>query len=195
MGTAALVLGIVGAVFAFLPFGVFIALPLGVLALVFGLIGWIRGRGAVGGAIAGVVLGIAAVAIPVVALVQAGQEVADAGRDLAEAGKNLANISSPAGPAPRQAPPGRTILDLTGDGPKQTDKFTVSGDWHVQWSYDCTKTDTPVDSLVVQVLGGNTEIPVTHLGPTGADTQAYHDAGTFYLSVSSNCSWHVVVTG
>ncbi|MFD1052139.1 hypothetical protein ACFQ1S_44480, partial [Kibdelosporangium lantanae] len=100
-----------------------------------------------------------------------------------------------AGPAPRQAPPGRTILDLTGDGPKQTDKFTVSGDWHVQWSYDCTKTDTPVDSLVVQVLGGNTEIPVTHLGPTGADTQAYHDAGTFYLSVSSNCSWHVVVTG
>ena len=60
--TAALVLGIIGAVFAFIPIAnVFTAYPLGALAIIFGGIGVYKKHG--GKAIAGLILGIAAVVI------------------------------------------------------------------------------------------------------------------------------------
>lgn len=65
LGTAALVLGIVAAVFSFIPVvGIFLAIPLGILALIFGGIGMFRAfRGSAsnkGVAISGTALGIAA---------------------------------------------------------------------------------------------------------------------------------------
>lgn len=62
LGTTALVLGIIGAVFALIPVvGVFLAVPLGVLALIFGVVGVVRAsKGTAnnkGPAIAGTVLG------------------------------------------------------------------------------------------------------------------------------------------
>ncbi|MEU1628323.1 hypothetical protein ABZ746_23925 [Streptomyces sp. NPDC020096] len=75
LGTAALVLGIVGTVAAVTLFGVIVGLPLGVLALVFGIIGRRRARRGEatngGQALSGAILGAAAIAvsIAVIALV------------------------------------------------------------------------------------------------------------------------------
>ncbi|MBR2996898.1 DUF4190 domain-containing protein [Candidatus Saccharibacteria bacterium] len=60
--TAALVLGIIGAVFAFMPVvNIFIAYPLGALAIIFGAIGVYKKHG--GKAIAGLILGIATIVV------------------------------------------------------------------------------------------------------------------------------------
>jgi hypothetical protein len=58
LAIAALVLGIVGAVFGFIPITFVIALICGVLALIFGLIGRRHGMGK-----AGLILGIVAIAL------------------------------------------------------------------------------------------------------------------------------------
>ena len=67
IGTAAGVLGIVGAVLMFIPFVDFIAVVLGLLAVVFGAVGLSRAKNLGGAgrgmAITGIVLGIVAVAI------------------------------------------------------------------------------------------------------------------------------------
>ncbi len=69
-GVAALVLGIIGFIFALIPlFGIFIAWPCAVLAVVFGGVGMIfafKGRANKGVAIAGTVLGIAALVVSIV---------------------------------------------------------------------------------------------------------------------------------
>ena len=62
--TAALVLGIIGAVFAFMPIvKIFVACPLGALAIIFGAIGVYKKHG--GKAIAGLILGIASIVVTV----------------------------------------------------------------------------------------------------------------------------------
>jgi hypothetical protein len=73
LGTAALVVGIVGAVAAVSCFGAVLGLPLGVLALVFGIVGRRRVRRAEatngGQALAGIILGAVAVVISIVMVV------------------------------------------------------------------------------------------------------------------------------
>ncbi len=74
-GTAALVLGVAGTVAAITCFGVVVGLPLGILAVVFGAVGWRRARRGEatngGQALSGAILGAAAVllSIAMIALV------------------------------------------------------------------------------------------------------------------------------
>jgi hypothetical protein len=81
-GVAALVLGIVGFAFAWIPiFGLFIAWPCAVLAVVFGGIGMIfafKGRASKGITIAGAVLGMAALVLSIVLSAQAANAIDDA---------------------------------------------------------------------------------------------------------------------
>lgn len=70
LGTAALVLGIVGAVFAFIPVvGIFIAIPLAVLAVIFGVIGLVRASRTTatnkGPALSGAILGGVALVVTI----------------------------------------------------------------------------------------------------------------------------------
>lgn len=68
MAVAALVLGIIGAVFGLIPITFFIALICGVLALIFGIVGWRkanRGAERKGMAIAGLVLSLVALGLGV----------------------------------------------------------------------------------------------------------------------------------
>jgi uncharacterized membrane protein YvlD (DUF360 family) len=72
MGTAALVCGIIGLVFAIIPIvGMFLGLPLGILAVVFGAVGISRVRRNVanngGSAVAGLITGILAVVLAIIA--------------------------------------------------------------------------------------------------------------------------------
>jgi hypothetical protein len=66
--TAALVLGIIGLVFAFIPiFGIFIAIPLGVLAVIFAVIGLVKKNK--GLSIAGLITGALAILLSIVMFV------------------------------------------------------------------------------------------------------------------------------
>ena len=86
LGTAALVLGIIGVIFAFIPFLCWIGTILGGLAVIFGLIGHSRkrkGQATNGGAaIAGWVLGAIALVLSVIFMVMAALAVNQAVNDL-----------------------------------------------------------------------------------------------------------------
>ncbi|MGH3098115.1 MAG: DUF4352 domain-containing protein [Streptosporangiales bacterium] len=86
LAVAALVLGIIGVVFALIPlFGIFMAVPLGILALVFGGIGMVfafgSNRASKGISTSGTALGAAAIIVAAVmttAVFSAAEDVADA---------------------------------------------------------------------------------------------------------------------
>jgi hypothetical protein len=92
LATAALVLGIVGAVFGLIPLTFFIALICGVLALIFGIIGWRaanKGRGRKGLAVSGTVLGIVALLLAFAGIFIIGEAANDLQDDLDEINQEL----------------------------------------------------------------------------------------------------------
>jgi hypothetical protein len=98
-------------------------------------------------------------------------------------------------PTPTQK---KTILSLDGNGDKQTQKFTVSGDWDLEWSYDCSSRG--IDSGAYYATIYNDDGTRSYENPEvsqslvkSSDTQHYYKDGTFYLNISSTCSWHVNV--
>jgi hypothetical protein len=123
------------------------------------------------------------------------------------AGKTASPSSSPAAAdkgsasasaASTPAHVAQVLLDVTGTGIKSTNKFTTSGDWDLNWSYDCSNFGSSGNFSVV-LYGQNSSdmkgIPVNELGAKGADVSHQHDAGTFYLEMNSECAWHVTVKG
>lgn len=111
------------------------------------------------------------------------------------------------GPAPTGSatPPSganQIIARFSGSGTQNTASFITSASWHLSWSY----WGCPSGTSNFQVTEYNTDgsldlngISVNELG-TGRGpvaTYAYGDAGTHYLSVSTEgCSWLLVpVTG
>ena len=108
-----------------------------------------------------------------------------------------AAAAKPAQNTPRQPV---VLLDLTGSGTKQTQKFTTSGDWTLTWSYDCSSALGAQGNFIVMVYNADgsadyNDTTVNQLGTSGSDTEYYYDAGTHYLSINSECSWHVTAKG
>lgn len=94
MAVAALVCGIVGAVLGLIPFTFFLALILGVCAVVFGPLGWNRANkqpaaGRKGLAIAGTVLGIVAILLGIVGAAIVDDTVDDVNQDIEEATESI----------------------------------------------------------------------------------------------------------
>jgi len=103
------------------------------------------------------------------------------------------------------------MLDLQGSGTKTTAKFTTSGDWNLDWSYDCTAGLTRNGvipsgyhcSFIVHVLtpDGHRSLEnqgVSQLAVKDQGEENYHTGGTFYLTVDVCCSdntWTLKVTG
>ena len=92
-----------------------------------------------------------------------------------------------------------TLLDIQGDGTKTTEKFTTSGDdWDMSWSYNCSGFGGR-GNFIVEVASGDggfsSNQSVNQLGASGSDVEHYHSGGTFYLKVSSECSWSIKVVG
>lgn len=98
---------------------------------------------------------------------------------------------------PAAAP--QTLLDISGQGTKQTQKFTTAGDWTLSYSYDCSKfgSEGNFQTFTYNDDGSmdSDDIGVNRLGTSGSDTMNYYDAGTHYLSINSECSWRVTVEG
>lgn len=100
----------------------------------------------------------------------------------------------------QQAPPvPQTLLDLSGSGTKTTQKFTAAGDWDLAWSYDCSNFGYQ-GNFIVSVYNGDgtmsfTNSGINQLGKSGSDVDHYHQGGTFYLQVNSECKWKINIKG
>lgn len=104
--------------------------------------------------------------------------------------------NQPSSPTPPQP---QTLLDISGQGNKQTQKFTTSGDWTLTYNYDCSQAGG-TGNFMVDIYNDDgtpdtSDTSVNELGASGTDIEYYYDAGTFYLSINSECSWHVTVKG
>jgi hypothetical protein len=88
------------------------------------------------------------------------------------------------------------VLKISGNGLKSTQKFTVVSDWDLGWTYDCGDAVGGRGNFVVQIyngIGTFIAVAVNQLGPSGQDVSYFHQGGTYYLQIISQCAWHVVV--
>jgi len=93
----------------------------------------------------------------------------------------------------------QSLLDISGSGTKSTQKFTAAGDWDLNWTYNCKNFGNQGNFQVFVYNGdGSTSFqnsPVNQLGASGTDVEHYHNGGTFYLQVNSECNWKIQVKG
>jgi hypothetical protein len=101
------------------------------------------------------------------------------------------------------------LVDEHGSGPggQTTEVFTVSGDWDLRWSYDCSsslgnqypKLDRCDFFLTVKQLSDCQVSPenqgIAQHGAPDHGVVHYHAGGTFYFLVDSYGSWTFTVTG
>ncbi len=98
-------------------------------------------------------------------------------------------------PVPSSAP--QVLLDLKGIGSQTSPHFTVGGDWVLDWSYDCSPPGTQGTFAVTlyEADGDVVKVLVTEKGIGGEDLVREREQDSFYVGVTSTCSWHVVVRG
>lgn len=104
------------------------------------------------------------------------------------------------GQAPAQASAtavAKVQLDKTGSGIDNTPSFTTSGDWEVDWSYDCSDfgQSSNFGIFVFNSGGSLSDVAANQHGTKGAGLSNEHQGGTYYLEVDSPCYWHVIVKG
>ncbi len=75
----------------------------------------------------------------------------------------------------------------------QTQQFTVAGPWTATWTYNCSNFGT-AGVFDYFVNGSSTDFGPNISGHSGNGTEYYTDAGTFSLSIISECNWTIVVS-
>jgi hypothetical protein len=91
------------------------------------------------------------------------------------------------------------LANVRGSEPQKTQPFKATGDWLVNWSYDCSGAHA-VQGFTVDVFNGNGvpsygSQPITGDGLSGSGSYAYHRGGEYYLDINSHCQWQVQVKG
>ena len=90
-----------------------------------------------------------------------------------------------------------TVLNVRGSGTKSTKTFTVGDEWDLGWSYNCSGFSDGTGNFIVSIErkggGVSTQVGVNQLGANGDSTEHYHDGGTFFLEINSECTWAVKV--
>lgn len=89
-----------------------------------------------------------------------------------------------------------TVATFTGSGEQKTATFTVSADWALSYSFDCSSNFGQSGNFAVLTDGGSdfNGVSVNDLATSkSAVTYAYNDAGTHYLEVVSECAWSLKV--
>ena len=113
----------------------------------------------------------------------------------------------PITPTGTPAPPVITtaVLRLAGTGSQTSTMFRVPTAWQVQYGFDCSSL--PGDNGSVRVVIFNADGspllpasladvgdgPFRLVGERGTGSRDFADAGTYYLSVQSECSWSIIV--
>ncbi len=99
-------------------------------------------------------------------------------------------------PAPTPAPPAAPVvlLDMTGNGIKTSPRFVAPSDWTIEYSYNCTSFGFN-GNFAIMVEGDTFDVAANALGMKGQDVANEHSGGNVYLSINSECTWHVVAKG
>jgi hypothetical protein len=111
------------------------------------------------------------------------------------AAKAAASPAPSASASKAPAAGGQTVATFSGSGIKNTAQFTVTDNWKLAYTYDCSGAGGS-GNFIVNEDGGNdfSGAQVNELGAGGSSsTMVYGDAGTHYLSVNSECSWTMKV--
>jgi hypothetical protein len=89
------------------------------------------------------------------------------------------------------------ILILSGNGPKQSETFHISGVWHLSWSMRPASGDAQNSFFAVYVNSAdNLDELVNYQGGASHDTTTVHDncLSGCYLSIDAEGIWSVTVT-
>ena len=112
---------------------------------------------------------------------------------VAQQNTDVAKVSADLTPTAK----GTVLFSGSGSGMESTTPFTVpvsAKGWHVNWTYNCASFGMAgnfnFDVYQGTQLNFNDNGP-NQLGSKGSGTEHYYDAGTFHLSVSSECAWTV----
>jgi hypothetical protein len=84
----------------------------------------------------------------------------------------------------------RTLLNQQGSGTASTQSFSAPTNWDLVWSYDCSSFGSS-GNFEVNVQGNLGPLGVNQMGTSGSGTEYYHQGGSYYLEVDSECSWQV----
>ncbi|MEY9876627.1 hypothetical protein ABH931_006137 [Streptacidiphilus sp. MAP12-33] len=89
---------------------------------------------------------------------------------------------------------GGTLLQVSGNGIKNTKQFTTGDNWTINYTYDCTGFLGGTGNFTVYVDYPNGDVAVNELGSKGSSSSTETGAGMHSLKVSSECNWTVKVT-
>jgi hypothetical protein len=99
-------------------------------------------------------------------------------------------------PVPHQSV---VLLQLKGSGTKSTQTFTAPSNWTLDYTYDCSSFSNGKGNFQVYVFNADGSMSsasgVNQLGSSGSDTEYYHQGGSLYLEVNSECSWTITAKG
>lgn len=101
--------------------------------------------------------------------------------------------SSAATQQPAPATKRQTVLDAKGTGYNTTSRFTVTGDWDLEYTYTCPDSSTCVLNISYDDGhgGGDTVIDEQTHGRTGVTHE--HAGGAFTLGIRSDADWTLKV--
>jgi hypothetical protein len=104
--------------------------------------------------------------------------------------------SSDATAEPSKAATPVVLLDTSGSGAQTTAKFTTgTDDWDLAYTYDCTQFGGTGNFIVdIYQSDGTPSFDnngANELGAGAIRLQHFHTGGTFYLTINSECTWHV----
>lgn len=90
----------------------------------------------------------------------------------------------------------KVVLDISGSGIKQTQPFTTKSRWTITYTFNCASFGYQGNfQIYVNNTDGsyNTDSGANDLAMSGGDTDYFYDAGEHYLTINSECDWHVTV--
>jgi hypothetical protein len=110
----------------------------------------------------------------------------------------LPRLAGPAGTATPSPIPIATVtlLDLTGNGRKDSQRFTPTAAWTIRYTFDCSTFGYP-GIFQVYVWRGSSDlvgVGVDELALSGSSSTTQYATGDVHLQVNSLCDWHVIVT-
>jgi len=120
----------------------------------------------------------------------------------------LGRTATTAKPAERTGEPSTSVpvphvlFDIQGSGDDTIGRFligAVATPWDVNWSYNCSKLGKKASFNYTIVFIQKAQPDRNDLGPSqtgmsGAGVERYHDAGTFGITVATECSWTAEVS-
>jgi hypothetical protein len=99
-------------------------------------------------------------------------------------------------PAPAAAP--KVLLDQSGNGQASTASFSTGDNWSITYTFDCSSYGSAGNfQITINNTDNsfNSDTGANALATSGGSTDHYYDSGKHYLSINSECDWHVTVNG